>query len=88
MPEARAVSEALSYISPRAGSPWLTYLAQVDRVLPLLGELAVLADTLRRPTRALIVDIPIQMDDGSLRGGYFQNLESVRRAAGGGTSAR
>ena len=85
MPEARAVSEALSYVSPRAGSPWLTYLAQVDRVLPLLGELAVLADTLRRPTRALIVDIPIQMDDGSLR--HFEGFRvqhSLARGPGKG----
>ena len=79
------MNEALSYVSPSAGSPWLTYLAQVDRVLPLLGELAVLADTLRRPTRALIVDIPIQMDDGSLR--HFEGFRvqhSLARGPGKG----
>ena len=30
----------LSYISPTATSPWQTYLAQVERVLPYLGGLA------------------------------------------------
>lgn len=57
----------LSYIQPKADSPWLTYLAQVDRVLPHLGRLARWGETLRRPKRALIVDVPIEMDDGSVR---------------------
>ena len=58
---------SLSYIQPKADSPWLTYLAQVDRVLPHLGRLARWGETLRRPKRALIVDVPIEMDDGSVR---------------------
>lgn len=56
----------LSFISPSPNSPWGTYLAQVDRVIPYLGPLARWAETLRRPKRALIVDIPIEMDDGSI----------------------
>ena len=56
----------LSYISPTATSPWHTYLAQVDRVLPYLGPLARWSETLKRPKRALIVDVPIEMDDGSV----------------------
>ena len=58
---------SLSYIHPEADSPWLTYLAQVDRVLPHLGHLARWGETLKRPKRALIVDVPIEMDDGSVR---------------------
>ena len=58
---------SLSYIHPEADSPWLTYLAQVDRVLPHLGHLARWGETLKHPKRALIVDIPIEMDDGSVR---------------------
>jgi glutamate dehydrogenase (NAD(P)+) len=54
----------LSYITPTATSPWHTYLAQVDRVLPYLGHLARWGETLKRPKRALIVDVPIEMDDG------------------------
>ena len=57
----------LSYISPTPTSPWHTYLAQIDRVVPYLGSLARWAETLRRPKRALIVDVPIEMDDGSVR---------------------
>ncbi|MGA1286521.1 MAG: Glu/Leu/Phe/Val family dehydrogenase [Rubrivivax sp.] len=55
-----------SYITPRPGSPWSTYLAQVDRVLPHLGRLSRWAETLRRPKRALIVDVPIEMDNGTI----------------------
>ena len=57
----------LSYVTPSATSPWHTYLAQVDRVVPYLGPLARWADTLRRPKRSLIVDVPIEMDDGTVR---------------------
>ncbi len=62
-----SAQEHLSYIDPAADSPWQTYLAQVDRVAPYLGPLARWAETLRRPKRALIVDVPIEMDDGSVR---------------------
>lgn len=57
----------LSYVSSDKDSAWATYLSQVDRVLPYLGELTHWADTLRHPKRALIVDIPLEMDDGSVR---------------------
>jgi glutamate dehydrogenase (NAD(P)+) len=60
-------SSSLSYTSCAAESPWGTYLSQVDRVTPYLGKLARWAETLKRPKRALIVDIPIEMDDGSVR---------------------
>ncbi|HEY0819409.1 MAG TPA: Glu/Leu/Phe/Val dehydrogenase [Rhizobacter sp.] len=57
----------LSYVTPHASSPWHTYLSQVDRVVPYLGRLAKWAETLKHPKRALIVDVPIEMDDGSVR---------------------
>ncbi|HEY0858331.1 MAG TPA: Glu/Leu/Phe/Val dehydrogenase [Albitalea sp.] len=57
----------LSYVTPHATSPWHTYLSQVDRVLPYLGTLARWAETLKRPKRALIVDVPIEMDDGTVQ---------------------
>ena len=57
----------LSYVSDDKDSPWATYLAQVERVLPYLGELSHWAETLRHPKRALIVDIPLEMDDGTVR---------------------
>jgi glutamate dehydrogenase (NAD(P)+) len=56
-----------SYLQADKLGPWGIYLQQVDRVEPYLGHLARWVDTLRRPKRALIVDVPIQMDDGSIR---------------------
>lgn len=56
----------LSYIDDSNGA-WQTYLAQVDRVAPYLDHLEEYIDTLKRPKRALIVDVPIVMDDGSIR---------------------
>ena len=56
----------LSYISQNDG-PWSTYLEQIDRVAPYLEHLKDYIDTLKRPKRALIVDVPIVMDDGSIR---------------------
>jgi glutamate dehydrogenase (NAD(P)+) len=56
----------LSYVHPSPTSPWITYLTQVDRVVPYLGSLGRWAETLRRPKRALIVDVPIELDDGSV----------------------
>lgn len=58
---------ALSYVTGAPHSAWQIYLTQVERVLPLLGDLSRWADTLRHPKRALIVDIPLEMDDGSVR---------------------
>ena len=58
---------SLSYLDPKPGSPWDTYLAQVDQVTPHLGKLARWVETLKHPKRALIVDIPIEMDNGEVR---------------------
>lgn len=60
------MSSDLSYVQPTANSPWGIYLSQVDRVVPYLGGLARWVDTLKRPKRALIVDVPIEMDDGTI----------------------
>ncbi len=57
---------SLSYVNPTADSPWGTYLSQIDRVVPYLGRLSRWVDTLRRPKRTLIVDIPIELDNGTI----------------------
>ena len=75
----------LSYITPGDASPWHTYLTQVDRVLPYLGPLARWAESLKRPKRSLIVDVPIEMDDGSVR--HFEGFRvqhSLSRGPGKG----
>ncbi len=57
---------SLSYVDESPSSPWSTYLAQVDRVVPYLGPLARWAETLKHCKRALIVDVPIELDDGTV----------------------
>jgi glutamate dehydrogenase (NAD(P)+) len=64
----------LSYVSHHPDSPWTVYLQQVDRVIPYLGHLARWGETLKRPKRTLIVDIPIEMDDGTI--GHFEGFRS------------
>ena len=55
-----------SYLDPAHLGPWGTYLQQVDRVTPYLGHLARWVETLKRPKRALIVDVPIELDNGTV----------------------
>lgn len=55
-----------SYLQADKLGPWGIYLQQVDRVVPYLGPLARWAETLKRPKRALIVDVPIQLDNGTV----------------------
>ncbi|MCZ8075579.1 glutamate dehydrogenase [Paucibacter aquatile] len=56
----------LSFVAPTRNSPWGTYLSQIDAVEPYLGHLARWVETLRRPKRALIVDVPIELDNGTI----------------------
>ena len=56
----------LSYVSQKGDTAWDTYISQVDRVLPYLGNLARWSETLKRPKRILIVDVPIELDNGSV----------------------
>ncbi|AOA58942.1 Glu/Leu/Phe/Val family dehydrogenase [Acinetobacter larvae] len=56
----------LSYSNETNGA-WRTYLEQIDRVAPYLSHLSNYIDTLKRPKRALIVDVPIVMDDGTIQ---------------------
>lgn len=54
-----------SYLDANHLGPWGIYLQQVDRVTPYLGNLAKWVETLKRPKRMLIVDVPILLDNGS-----------------------
>ncbi len=75
----------LSYAPSQPGSPWETYIAQVERVLPYLGPLSRWAETLKRPKRSLVVDIPIEMDDGRIE--HFEGFRvqhSLTRGPGKG----
>jgi glutamate dehydrogenase (NAD(P)+) len=55
-----------SYLAPDQLGPWGDFLQQIDRVTPYLGELAYWVESLKRPKRILIVDVPIKMDDGTV----------------------
>jgi hypothetical protein len=55
----------LSYTRGSDPGAWETYLAQVERVAPLLPKrLLPVIETLRQPKRCLIVDVPIRLDSG------------------------
>jgi len=58
--------EIPSYLATHGTGAWAVYLEQIDRVTPYLGELARWVETLKRPKRILIVDVPIERDDGSI----------------------
>ena len=55
-----------SYLTPEGIGPWAVYLEQIDRVTPYLGSLSRWVETMKRPKRILIVDVPIERDDGSI----------------------
>ncbi|MBB6097589.1 glutamate dehydrogenase (NAD(P)+) [Deinobacterium chartae] len=55
-----------SYLDKDNIGPYEIYLEQVERVTPYLGRLAYWAETLKRPKRILVVDVPIHLDDGSV----------------------
>ncbi|HJV73006.1 MAG TPA: Glu/Leu/Phe/Val dehydrogenase [Noviherbaspirillum sp.] len=58
--------EIPSYLTPHGIGPWGVYLEQIERVTPHLGSLARWVETLKRPKRILVVDVPIERDDGSI----------------------
>ena len=66
-PGTPATQHALpSYLQADHLGPWGNYLKQVDRVTPYLGHLSRWVETLKRPKRILIVDVPIEMDNGTI----------------------
>ncbi|WP_454457089.1 Glu/Leu/Phe/Val family dehydrogenase [Thauera phenylacetica] len=56
----------LSYLNPAAPEPWASFVEQIERVRPHLGALERWIETLKHPKRALIVDVPIERDDGTV----------------------
>ena len=55
-----------SYLNPEHLGPWGIYLEQIDRVTPYLGSLSRWVETLKRPKRILVVDVPIELDNGTV----------------------
>lgn len=75
----------VSYVPKNPEGPWATFLGQIEQVRPYLGELDRWIETMRRPKRSLIVDIPLEMDDGSIQ--HFEGFRvqhSLTRGPGKG----
>jgi len=61
------VAHIPSYLSAEHLGPWETFLVQIDRVEPhLAADLRPLTPLLTRPMRALIVNVPIRLDNGEM----------------------
>ncbi|MGG4605295.1 Glu/Leu/Phe/Val family dehydrogenase [Paenalcaligenes sp. Me131] len=60
------MSQLPSYLPPDNPGPWAVYLEQVERVTPYLGKLSRWVDTLKHPKRILTVDIPVELDNGTI----------------------
>jgi glutamate dehydrogenase (NAD(P)+) len=63
---ASSLQSVPSYLNSDNLGPWGNYLRQVDRVAPYLGPLSRWLETLKRPKRILIVDVPIELDNGTV----------------------
>ncbi|BCG49684.1 Glu/Leu/Phe/Val dehydrogenase [Candidatus Profftella armatura (Diaphorina cf. continua)] len=55
-----------SYLIQNNLGPWGVYLQQIDRVIPYLGSLSRWIEILKHPKKILIVDIPIEHDNGDI----------------------
>lgn len=55
-----------SYLNPEDLGPWGVYLEQIERVSPYLGTLGKWVETLKRPKRILTVDVPVELDNGTI----------------------
>src|ERR1041384_705054 len=75
-----------SYLSADQLGPWSMYLEQLDRVAPHLGALAQYLETLRRPQRIIIVNVPIKLDNGGFAHfeGYRIHHNNIRGPGKGG----
>ncbi len=65
-PEAPAQQPLPSWIDPQNPGPWGIFLQQIDRVAPYLGNLNRWIETLKRPKRILVVDVPVELDNGTI----------------------
>ena len=63
---ASSLQSVPSYLNSDNLGPWGNYLRPVDRVAPYLGSLSRWLETLKRPKRILIVDVPIELDNGTV----------------------
>lgn len=55
-----------SYLDQNNPGPWGIFTQQIDRVAPYLGDLARWSETLKRPKRIMVVDVPVELDNGEV----------------------
>ena len=84
--ENKVAHEIPTYLDPNNIGPYEIFLEQVERVTPYLGKLAYWIETLKRPKRILIVDVPVHLDDGTVAHfeGYRVQHNTSRGTAKGG----
>lgn len=75
-----------TYFTQQDTVAWDMFLEQIARAEPYLGSLSRWMHTLRRPRRALIVDVPVMMDSGDVQHfeGYRVHHNTSRGPAKGG----
>ncbi len=70
-----------SYLNSQHLGPWGIYLEQIDRVTPYIGSLSRWIETLKRPKRILIVDVPIELDNGTVT--HFEGYRAQHNTSRG-----
>lgn len=82
-----ANSHALpSYLDQNDVGAWGIFLQQIDRIAPYMGSLGPWIETLKRPKTIMVVDVPIELDDGTLAHfeGYRVQHNTIRGPGKGG----
>ena len=79
-------SDTLSYLTPGNLCTWHSFTQQLDQVTPYIGELSHWMEALKHPKRTLIVDVPIELDNGTIAHfeGYRVQHNTTRGPAKGG----
>ena len=75
------ISNLPSYLAADRLGAWAIYLEQIELVKPHLGKLGELVETLTRPKRILMVDVPIRLDDGRMA--HFEGYRIQHNTARG-----
>ena len=75
-----------SYLDQNDVGAWGIFLQQIDRIAPYMGSLSPWIETLKRPKTIMVVDVPIELDDGSIAHfeGYRVQHNTIRGPGKGG----
>lgn len=75
-----------SYLDQNDVGAWGIFLQQIDRIAPYMGSLGPWIETLKRPKTIMVVDVPIELDDGTLAHfeGYRVQHNTIRGPGKGG----